>query len=269
MRYSGIQPQYFPRLHYFARIINTDVFMVRDDVQFVRKHKYPDGKTGKSYQADTPIKQSSGMYLLSLHIQHDGHQPIYKTNIAYDTSWNIDHLRTIESNYIKAKNFKLVYPEIALILNARFDSLSQLNIATIAWGLLFLLGGKIEATRQLTADYVNAILKKQKKFRLKNIALATKTSAFKKFSSLSANGKIVTLCREFGATEDYCGGTGVAAYVDQDLFTKNGIAITVQDWKPRSYRQQFAKKTPFIPNLSVIDLLMNVSRNEALSILKG
>ncbi|MEK7165850.1 MAG: WbqC family protein, partial [Patescibacteria group bacterium] len=64
----------------------------------------------------------------------------------------------------------------------------------------------------------------------------------------------------------YCGGTAVAAYMDEELFQKNGISVTVQDWKCRDYRQNFAR-IPFLPNLSIIDLLMNVSYKEALGIL--
>ena len=84
MRYSGIQPQYFPRLHYFARILNADIFVSRDDAQFLRKHKYPDGKTDKSYQAHTPIKTPSGIYLLNVPTKHEGFIPIYKTAISYN-----------------------------------------------------------------------------------------------------------------------------------------------------------------------------------------
>jgi len=55
-RLAGYQPQYFPRLHYFARLLNADVFEVSDYVQFVKKHAYvdPNGERfrGKSFQAD-------------------------------------------------------------------------------------------------------------------------------------------------------------------------------------------------------------------------
>ena len=86
---------------------------------------------------------------------------------------------------------------------------------------------------------------------------------------MNPNEKIIALCKEVGATEDYCGGTGATAYMDSELYKKNGIKITVQDWKCREYPQLFTKQQDFIPNLSIIDLLMNVSTEEAVKVIKG
>lgn len=41
MRLADIQPQHFPRLHYLARLLDSDVFVIRDDVQFAKSHRYP------------------------------------------------------------------------------------------------------------------------------------------------------------------------------------------------------------------------------------
>ena len=49
---------------------------------------------------------------------------------------------------------------------------------------------------------------------------------------------------------------------------KNGIKITVQDWHCPPYPQQF-NKLGFIPDLSIIDLFMNVSPQNAAKILLG
>ena len=86
---------------------------------------------------------------------------------------------------------------------------------------------------------------------------------------MNPNEKIIALCKEVGATEDYCGGTGATAYMDEALYKKNGIKITVQDWKCQEYHQLFTKQQGFIPNLSIIDLLMNVPTEEAVRVIKG
>ena len=268
MRYTGIQPQYFPRLHYFARILNTDIFMLRDDAQFVRKHKYPDGRNDKSYQAHTPIKQSYGRDLLSIPIKHKEQRflPIYETKLSYDTPWVNDHLMTIKIAYGKSKNFDNLFPKLEELFRKRYSTIGELNITTILWGMLVLFEEKI-SEKTLTLENVNSILTKQKKFRLKKIRRGAKSPALKKLKNPTPNEKILALIREVGADEDYCGGTGVAAYVDHDLFEKNGITINVQDWKCKEYPQQFMKQQGFIPNLSILDLLFNVSPAEALKIL--
>jgi hypothetical protein len=270
MRYSGIQPQYFPRLHYFARILNTDVFVSRDDCQFLRKHKYPDGKTGKSYQAHTPIKSPNGEFFLNVPTQHAGFSPIYKTEIAYNFTWVEDHLKTIALNYSKAPNFKEVYSNLEIILNSKPKTIGDLNLLTILWGITYLLNEKLESADSLSLDNINNLLSKQQTFRIKKILKSMDMNATKnleEFENLSPNEKIVKLITETGANEDYCGGTSIAAYIDHSLFEKNGISIKVQDWKLEPYPQLFQKQCPFVPNLSIIDLLMNAPRDEAIRVL--
>lgn len=269
MRYSGIQPHYFPRLHYFARMVASDAFVIRDDVQFVRKHKYPDGKTGKSYQAHTPVKHASGIHLLMIPIQHNSKESISKTRILYSVGWIESHLRSIENFYRKSPNFNVIFPEVGEILNRKYKTLAELNTATILWGLLRLIGFKRVHVDQLSFDFVVTKLKKQAIFRLKSVKKGSESRALAKLKNATANEKIITLIQEIGANEDYCGGTGFTAYMDKNLFGKHGIKVTVQDWKCREYPQLFTKQQGFIPNLSIIDLLMNVSADVAAGIIKG
>lgn len=268
MRYSGIQPQYFPRLHYFARILASDIFMVRNEVQFVIKHKYPNGLIDKSYQAHTPIKHSFGRYLLIIPTKHSGRTAIMDTKISYKNNWNSDHLKTLQFAYSKSLNFKKLYVTIEALLNNNYENLADLNLSTIYWGILYLLGEDTSDINKLTLEFVNKKLKTQKKFRLKEIMLASHTKAYRKFNQLGPNEKILLLCQEINATEDYCGGTAMAAYVDHNIFDKNGIKIIVQDWKCKGYYQLFSKQS-FIANLSIIDLLMNVPLEEAQNIIAG
>ena len=269
MRYTGIQPHYFPRLHFFARILSTDTFVIRDDVQFVRKHKYPDGKTGKSYQAHTPIKKAEGVHLLMVPIIHNGKKPINKTEVQYSNGWIETHLKTIEIFYRKSHYFSNIFPEIKAILTKQYKTLAELNIATILWGLLRLAGLQKVSGDQLTIDFVLQTIRKRNIFRVQSIRKASESKSLTKLRSVTPNEKIIALIKEVGANEDYCGGTGVAAYMDKNLFKQHGITITVQDWKCKSYSQLYTKKQGFIPNLSVIDLLMNVSTEEAIAVIRG
>lgn len=264
MRYSGIQPQYFPRLHYFARILNTDTFVVRDDVQFVRKHKYPDGTNGKSYQVHSPIKEALGTYFLLVPILHEGYNPINTTKIQYQHNWVEQHIKTIQTFYSRAQYFSVIYPQIEKLLTKKYNNLAELNIATIMWGLSQILNISFDTS----FDEINDALKKQKIVRLKKILLASESRTLTQNTTLKTNEKIIALLKELGADEDYCGGTAFSAYMDKELFEKNGIKITLQEWESKEYPQLFLKQQPFIPNLSIIDLLMNVSPKEAIKILQ-
>lgn len=265
-RYTGIQPQYFPRLHYFARILNTDIFAIRDEAQFVRKHKYPDGGVDKSYQAHSPIKHSYGRFLLAIPVMHDGFLPIVSTKIEDSSEWVEGHLKTFKVAYSRASQFDEIFPEIEELLKVRYKNLADLNIATTLWGILKVAGVKKFDKDLLNIVKVTDLLDKDKLIRLKEIKRSSESESLKN-PSLKTNDKIVALCKEYGANEDYCGGTGVSAYVDHSLFSNNGISIKVQEWKCKEYPQQFNKKHGFIANLSILDLLFNVPANEARSIL--
>ena len=269
MRYTGIQPQYFPRLHYFARILAADIFCVRDDVQFVRRHKYPDGKNGPSYQAHSPTKLPSGIYFQTVPISHGNLTSIDETHINYKENWTNSHIYTLKTAYGRAPNFAVIFPEVKSVLEKKYETLLELNLKTILWGVLRLLGESKVTDDKLTLDYVNDKLSRPHGFRLKEIKLATELKVTKKFKNMTANEKIIAIFKELGATEDYCGGTAMTAYVDKALFDRNNIKITVQDWKCQKYKQLFDDKAGFIPNLSIIDLLMNVPHEEAVKIING
>ncbi|MCH7541911.1 WbqC family protein, partial [Patescibacteria group bacterium] len=234
----------------------------------VRKHKYPDGRVDKSYQIHTPIKQSFGQDLLSVPVKNK-FALITSTLITYNQDWVADHLKTLQVVYGRAPNFQKLFREISLLLSSRYKSIAELNIATTLWAILRILGEENIQLDNLSIDYVNKKLKDQSLFRLKKIVRASETKTFKNKKGLGPNEKIISLCKEVGATEDYCGGTGAATYMDQELYKKNGIKITVQDWKCAQYPQLFTKQQGFIPNLSIIDLLMNVSTKKAVEVIKG
>jgi hypothetical protein len=266
MRYSGIQPQYFPRLHYFARMLNADLFMIRDEAQFVSKHKYPDGSVDKSFQAHTPVKSSAGMYLLSVPIKHNGRQAIFQTEPFYSTAFPQDHLKNIHLVYGKSLNFKRFFPELVSLHSRKYENLAEMNIATILWGLWRIIKPGEEFPINLTISEMNKLLKENAMFRLKELRRATESKSYKLFDNLTANEKILALCQEVGATEDYCGGTSVNAYFDHSLFEEHGIKAVVQNWPCKEYTQLFPKHG-FLRNLSIIDLLMNTSEVEAREIL--
>lgn len=268
MRYTGIQPQYFPRLHYFARILNADVFVLRDDCQFVRKHKYPDGKIGTSYQAHTPIKQTKGPHLLAVPTTQDTLVSIAKTPISYQNKWAQNHWVTIKYIYKSASFYGALFPQIQTLISQPYTYLGELSTRSLLWAILILLGEETPPQEHLTLAYVNTKLQQQTHFRLKKIYNATDLSCAKTFDTLHANEKILAIIKELGATEDYCGGTAMAAYMDEDIFQKAQITVTVQNWQCPAYTQQFHSH-PFTPNLSIIDLLLNESLETCRNVLSS
>jgi hypothetical protein len=275
VRLVGYQPQYFPRLHYFARILDTDIYTISDYLQYVRKHAYrnPDGTThrGVSYQAHTPIRTAQGTLLLDVPVRkggEEGRQLMTEAQIDYGSPWREAHLRTIEHSYRKAPEFGRVFESLTMLFSREYQSLAAFTIATTLWGLAMLFDMPLSSEESLSVSSLNAALPLAS-FRLKRIVAMSETDipAPRKEAGQDANDWIIAKCRAFGADEYYYGGTAAAAYTDFERMKAAGITMTQQHWTGADYPQQFPK-LPFTPNLSVIDLLMNVSAPDARAILK-
>jgi hypothetical protein len=68
--------------------------------------------------------------------------------------------------------------------------------------------------------------------------------------------RLVNLLKQVGAT-GYYAGIKSFEYLDVEKFKKSGIELVYQEFSYREHQQAYE---PFIPNLSVIDLLFNTGR---------
>lgn len=264
MTLSDIQPHYFPRLHFFARMFESDHFVIRDDVQFVKNHKFPDGSRGVSHQVHSPIKTSSGMQLLTVSVKKGGLLPINQTLVSYDQPWTKKHLNLLKSNYTKSPEFSSCYGEIESILSTSHETVAELNTATICWAMCRLMGLQTIEPDNLSLEFVNSLLAEKRPGKLRSITLGSDVYFDDTHNDMSASEKIVNLCKEYGADHYITGSTAYESYLDQDVFRNSGIQVQVQNWVCHPYTQQHPKAEKFIPNLSIIDLLMNCPAGEAL-----
>ena len=81
----------------------------------------------------------------------------------------------------------------------------------------------------------------------------------------AATERLVNLVKRVGGNAYYTGAFAVGAYLDPEAFAAAGIALRVQEWQAPTYPQLHG---PFIPDLSVLDLMMNVGPG-ALDVLKA
>jgi hypothetical protein len=247
-------------------MLASDVFVLRDDVQFVRNHKYPDGRRGVSYQAHTPVKTTDGAQLLGVSVKKGGLTPIRETALAYEQPWIRKHLNIVKNNYNRAAQAKQLIPEIDMLLNQRYATVGDLNIATTCWGLSRILGVEAPGPESLSINHVNDLLQEHRAIRLRYIATGSDRLAINNSDSTTATERIATLCQTFGANEYLAGGTAFHSYMDTSVFEQSGIKLELQDWNCPRYSQQ-NEKCGFIANLSIIDLLMNVTHGNLLSTL--
>ncbi|MBQ2986518.1 MAG: WbqC family protein [Tyzzerella sp.] len=145
----------------------------------------------------------------------------------YELGWVKKHLLLIQDAYSEAPYFEQVYPEIEKKLNTQYSSLAELNIA---------LNTHIARRMGLETEFILA-------------------------SSMKMNEKkenlVIDLCKQLNGT-CYISGNGARNYQSEEHFLARGIELKYTDFEPEKYCQNSEK---FVPNLSVIDYLMNCGWN--------
>ena len=133
------QPQYIPWPAYFDKILQSDIFVFLDDVQFQKN----------GLQNRNQVKTPQGKAWLTLPIKHSFGQLINKVEID-STKSKIKLLRSLQMNYANAPYFSEVYEIVSSILDGENNLISCISIELIK-KILSYLGYKGEIV--LSSDF--------------------------------------------------------------------------------------------------------------------
>mgnify|MGYP001038531178 CR=1 FL=1 len=223
------QPDFMPYLGFFQRLITADIYIVLDNVQYVRG--------SRTQTSRDKIKALNGEKWINVGIQ----KPLYKSRIdeiylLKDNSWKERSLNLIKENYRKADYFEEVYPYIEKLYSFECNKMVDFNMASI---------------NMLT-----------ELFGIENIEI-------KYASNLSVTGKsnelIINLVKTVGCHR-YLSGVGAKNYYIPELYEQAGIEVIWQKFEHPVYKQQFGE---FIPYLSSIDLLLNCGIDRSREIIRN
>lgn len=67
--------------------------------------------------------------------------------------------------------------------------------------------------------------------------------------------RLVDVCKAIGA-DCYVSGIGGRSYIDEGVFSANGVRLEYQRYLARPYHQRFSSS--FVPDLSIVDMLFNL-----------
>lgn len=268
MRITIYQPQYFPRLHYFNRLLDADIFVILDSAQYVKSltHEGERRERHKSYQSDTPVKSPQGVQLLTVPVKHSGKRPIAETEVEYGQKWQARHVGCVRNYYTKAPYAEAYLAEVVMLIKGRYGSLAELNERTILWAISRLLNLDIPVS-DLSIEAVNEALAASDAVRLQRIVLDKETAVQRPEGRQQGTAWTIRICEALKANEYMYGGVAAKAYMDFDAYKRAGIVPIEQDWRLQEYPQLFSDRTAFIPNLSIIDLLLNVGSRNSLRLL--
>jgi len=214
------QPNFFPWIGYFNKILRSDLFVILDDVQFPKSgggvwvNRHSILQNGKERWATVPISR-----------KFSGTKNINEIKFAQDLYWRKTYLNLIRNSYLTAKYFSETYQFIEDSINYDTEYLYELNI-----------------------HLIKSILQ----------VLDIIAPTFIKSSSLNKAGKsnilLCSLIKSVGGDSYLCGG-GADSYMDESIFKANNINIIYQEYIPIAYPQINSLK--FNPGLSIIDAMMN------------
>lgn len=144
-------------------------------------------------------------------------------------------LRTIAQSYSKAPFFNAVFPMIERIMTVEDRSIASICIQSY----------------EAVFNYLGLA----KRFM--------KTSNIAYDRSASARDRLITLCHQFEA-DCYINAPGGQVLYSKSDFSKNGVELRFIRSLPIGYSQG---TEGFVPNLSIIDVLMNCSPEKVVSLL--
>jgi len=217
---SICQSNYIPWKGYFDLIKSSDIFVIYDHVQY----------TKNDWRNRNLIKSNQGLQWLTIPVsQNKLGQKINETMISYD-KWNIKHWKTLKSIYSKSPFFK-EYSEY----------FEELYFNT-------------------NSKYISEINQKFIKSLIDLLEIKTKVILSSNFETVSdKNENLINILLKLNATE-YLSGPSAKDYIDEKLFTDNGINVKYIDYT--NYQPYTQLHGEFEHGVSILDLIFNVGLKE-------
>ena len=147
-------------------------------------------------------------------------------------------LKTIQLAYKKAPCFESIYPVVEECLNKNCNGLSELAISSV----------------MAVSDYLGF----KTKFDMSSASFGSTTN-------LQRENRLISICKLTRA-ERYINLPGGAALYSRETFRDNGVELLFLEPGIIEYGQY---KKPFVPMLSIIDLLMFNPKEKALDLLNN
>jgi hypothetical protein len=116
-------PEFFPPMDFFFGLLNSDVWVVLDHVNFA----------ARSRQSRCRLKTESGIQQLAVGVKRPCNKPIFEMVIDNLQGWRRNFLKSIAQDYHQAPFFKDYFEEITYYIESPNVLLEPLNLQTTMW----------------------------------------------------------------------------------------------------------------------------------------
>ena len=225
MNLAVMQPYLFPYLGYFQLIYASDLFLIYDDVTYIKQ----------GYINRNCVLSENGVIRFTVPVPGASSNKFISDLMFSDDMTKV--LKTVEQSYARAPFYEAVFPLVQEILEYQDRSIASV----------------CQASYQAIFSYLGLE---------KNIR---RTSKIDYDRSASPRARLVALCHKFRA-DCYINTPGGRSLYTKKDFAEHGVQLKFIHSLPVYYRQG---KDEFVPNLSIIDALMNCSIEEILKLLNN
>ena len=218
---SAHQAGYLPYIGLFNKIMQSDLFILLDNVQYVKK---------EWHNRNRIREHNKGWMWLTVPIyRKPGFQKINEVIIDNSRNWQKRHWKSILTAYQKSPFFELYEAFFEDVYSKNWEKLIEINETIIRYIINEL-------------DIQTPIVKG---------------------STLQLEGKktdfIIDICKKTNS-DTFLSGIGGHQYLDERKVKESNIMLLYQDFQHPIYSQRFE---PFVPNLSVIDLMFNLGNEDS------
>jgi hypothetical protein len=224
------QPNFFPWLGYFDKMVRSEVFIFLDDVQF--------SKTGGTWSNRVKMLQVGESRWVTAPINRAFHgvAAINQIEWADEQPWRVRLLKTLSSNYAKAPHYRETMAWLEPLILQPENNLARYNMAVI----------------RAIADRIG----------LRHDHCITS-------SSLGGQGQasklLIDLTRKVGGSCYLCGG-GAGGYQEDEAFAAAGVELRYQSFVHPIYTQHGGRE--FVSGLSIVDALINLGFEKVWQLLR-
>lgn len=228
MKVGIMQPYFFPYLGYWQLMNAVDKYVIYDDVNFINR---------SWINRNTILMCGRPQKINLILCSASQNKAINEIRVGDERHDQERLLRTVSQCYVKAPYYQEVMPLIETIVMQE-----NLNLAQYLYFSFRVIGEYLGIHTRLFLS-----------------------SELEKDCGLKAHKKILAICQSLGATEYYNAISGIPLYRPHKAeFDAAGIQLRFLKMREVMYSQF---KNEFVPNLSIIDVMMFNSQEECQNLL--
>lgn len=220
------QPGYLPWLPFFKKIIDAELFVFLDDVQYEKN----------GFQNRNKIRTSTNSTWLTVPVHAKLDSNLNEIKIDTKINWSRKHKKTLQTNYSNSQYFEEIWKYFESIYDTHFDFLIELNMKII------------KIMMELLCIRTKTVLSSE-------LNISGKGSK-----------RIMEICKMLDADTYISGtGLPGKKYLEIDDFAKNNINIKFYDFQYPVYHQCYEPFMPNLSTIDLLfnegknskDILLN------------